>query len=136
MQKDLEYLKSKDKELEKIVETKNRAVENYSDAGTFSNKVMDSCEESQNVDTDKSNMPSEEELLSSDMRRELLRKQWEKEEEELRNKSDIHYQDVLFGGKYIFTVISINVVHLYFLFAFFSYLRKFFFIELNILVIT
>lgn len=38
------------------------------------------------------------ELLSSDMRRELLRKQWEMEEEELRNKTNVHYQDILFNG--------------------------------------
>ncbi|XP_069696304.1 coiled-coil domain-containing protein 174 isoform X2 [Periplaneta americana] len=38
----------------------------------------------------------EPQLLSSDMRRELLRQKWEEQEEQLRNKSDIHYQDVLF----------------------------------------
>jgi hypothetical protein len=43
-------------------------------------------------------LSEENELLSSDMRREMLRRQWEKEEEELRNKSNIHYQDILFNG--------------------------------------
>ncbi|KAJ1531823.1 hypothetical protein ONE63_000476 [Megalurothrips usitatus] len=35
-------------------------------------------------------------LLSDDMRREQQRLKWEEEEEKLRDKSDIHYQDVLF----------------------------------------
>lgn len=36
------------------------------------------------------------ELMSGDMRRELLRQKWEQQEEQLRNKTDVHYQDVLF----------------------------------------
>lgn len=43
---------------------------------------------------------AEPELMSSDMRREMLRQKWEQQEEQLRNKTDIHYQDVLFDGKY------------------------------------
>lgn len=39
------------------------------------------------------------ELMSGDMRRELFRQKWEQQEEQLRNKTDIHYQDVLFDGK-------------------------------------
>ncbi|XP_034253693.1 coiled-coil domain-containing protein 174 [Thrips palmi] len=35
-------------------------------------------------------------LLSDDMRREQQRLKWEEEEQNLRDKSDIHYQDVLF----------------------------------------
>lgn len=38
----------------------------------------------------------EPELMSGDMKRELLRQKWEQQEEQLRNKTDIHYQDVLF----------------------------------------
>jgi hypothetical protein len=41
------------------------------------------------------------ELMSGDMRRELLRQKWEQQEEQLRKKTDIHYQDVLFDGKYM-----------------------------------
>jgi hypothetical protein len=41
----------------------------------------------------------EPELMSGDMKRELLRQKWEQQEEQLRNKTDIHYQDVLFDGK-------------------------------------
>jgi hypothetical protein len=43
----------------------------------------------------------EPELMSGDMKRELLRQKWEQQEEQLRNKTDIHYQDVLFDGKYM-----------------------------------
>jgi hypothetical protein len=39
------------------------------------------------------------ELMSGDMRRELLRQKWEQQEEQLRNKTDVHYQDVLFDGE-------------------------------------
>merc|ERR1719322_161128 len=35
-------------------------------------------------------------LLSEDMRRELLRQKWEKEEEENLKKTKLHYKDVLF----------------------------------------
>lgn len=43
----------------------------------------------------------EHELMSGDMKRELLRQKWEQQEEQLQNKTDIHYQDVLFDGKYM-----------------------------------
>ena len=40
--------------------------------------------------------PSEPDLLSEDMRREMLRQKWEREEEENLKKRDVHYNDVLF----------------------------------------
>ncbi|XP_046399605.1 coiled-coil domain-containing protein 174 [Ischnura elegans] len=36
------------------------------------------------------------ELMSEDMRKQELRQKWEQQEAELREKSDVHYQDVLF----------------------------------------
>lgn len=41
-------------------------------------------------------------LLSEDMRRELARQEWEKEEEEAMNKpiGPVHYQDIRFNGKF------------------------------------
>ena len=41
-------------------------------------------------------------LLSEDMRRELARQEWEKEEEEAMNKpiGPVHYQDIRFDGKF------------------------------------
>ena len=48
--------------------------------------------------TNASNMSNTEDktLLSEDMRRELLRQKWEKEEEENLKKTKLHYKDVLF----------------------------------------
>lgn len=41
-------------------------------------------------------------LLSEDMRRDLARQEWEKEEEEAMNKpiGPVHYQDIRFNGKF------------------------------------
>ncbi|CAG9826242.1 unnamed protein product [Diabrotica balteata] len=93
MQKDLEYLKSKDNEMKKVVDIKNQQ---------FNNSASQNHESDDKIDQSSTepvfeNEVGQSELLSSDMRRELLRQQWEKEEEELRNKSEIHYEDVLFG---------------------------------------
>lgn len=99
LQKDLEYLKSKDEELRKTVEAKNKkqpSIEEKSEEDTTKNEDIN-----KKSTEDESSKPQESELLSNDMRRELLRQQWEKEEDELRNKSNIHYQDILFGGKII-----------------------------------
>nr|CAD7266393.1 unnamed protein product [Timema shepardi] len=38
------------------------------------------------------------EMMSSDMKREMMRQKWEEQEVILRDKADIHYQDVLFDG--------------------------------------
>nr|CAD7434586.1 unnamed protein product [Timema monikensis] len=38
------------------------------------------------------------EMMSSDMKREMMRQKWEEQEAVLRDKADIHYQDVLFDG--------------------------------------
>ncbi|PSN56568.1 Coiled-coil domain-containing protein 174 [Blattella germanica] len=52
------------------------------------------------------------ELQSGDMRREALRQKWEQQEEELRKKSDIHYQDVLFDGESPILLIQFKVFFL------------------------
>lgn len=105
MQKDLEYLKSKDEELKRNVESKDK---NQASTDDESRESKGDKNKDEDVDKksseDKDNKTQESELLSNDMRRELLRQQWEKEEEELRNKSNIHYQDVLFGGENFFIV--------------------------------
>lgn len=93
LQKDLEYLKSKDEKLRSVVESKKQVEDQNSEL------IVESHEENQIPNNDQ--ISEESELLSSDMRRELLRQQWEKEEDNLRNKSNIHYQDILFGGYYI-----------------------------------
>ncbi|CAH1183265.1 unnamed protein product [Phaedon cochleariae] len=96
MQKDLDYLKSKDKELRTIVEEKKKKLEismNEEDNTNINISPVPNEIENEKIN----DINEESELLSSDMRREMLRMQWEKEEEELRNKSDIHYQDILFS---------------------------------------
>ncbi|CAG9854937.1 unnamed protein product [Phyllotreta striolata] len=92
MQKDLQDLKAKDDELSKIVDDKNKKqhVE-------FKTTADPTPTEEIETKSDNSDPNDAAELLSNDMRREMLRQQWEKEEDELLHKSDIHYQDLLFG---------------------------------------
>ncbi len=71
MKKDLPDLVKNDKELYKYKEEEARARESEKRA-------------------------EEADLMSEDMRRELLRQKWEKEEEDNLNKRSVHYQDVLF----------------------------------------
>lgn len=95
MKKDLDFLISKDADLRASVdkdENKQEQLIKPEDQKVVElNPTIEDLE-----DFDENN-----ELLSSDMRRELLRKQWEKEEEELRDKDDIHYQDILFNGTFL-----------------------------------
>lgn len=67
------------------------------DIGSDKEKEEEFCNAS--VYSEETNITEDNELLSADMRREMLRRQWEKEEEALKDKSNIHYQDVLFNGK-------------------------------------
>lgn len=93
LRKDLSYLKSKDKDLKLIVDEKKRSGKRSpSPPPRTPTPPPESLGE----------LTEDNELLSSDMRREMLRRQWEKEEEELRDKSNIHYQDILFNGSFIF----------------------------------
>lgn len=89
LRRDLSLIKEKDSDLKLIVEARRK--ESGEDI---------QCNEQSNKETVKQDTEIGEsnELLSSDMRRELLRQKWEKEEEEIRNKTDVHYQDVLFDG--------------------------------------
>ncbi|XP_056642401.1 coiled-coil domain-containing protein 174 [Diorhabda sublineata] len=89
MEKDLEFLKSKDKEMKKIIHEKKQLNEEDN------RKDEEDC--SQNVTEDTDISKDTDQMISSDMRRELQRRQWEKEEEENRNKTNIHYEDVLYG---------------------------------------
>lgn len=95
LQKDLDYLKAKDSDLKKIVDAKKKTTE--TEARNIENDQPEHLEE-EKEDLHRNSDEKEAELLSSDMRREILREQWEKEEEEIRKKTDVHYQDILFGG--------------------------------------
>ncbi|XP_030754066.1 coiled-coil domain-containing protein 174 [Sitophilus oryzae] len=91
LRKDLEYFKSKDAEL-KLVADKRHEVESKN---TESNKEIG--EENIETTNKPEDIQTELDLVSADMRKDMLRRQWEKEEEELRDRSDIHYQNVLFN---------------------------------------
>lgn len=75
---------------------KQRDVELFESLGVFVDKNKANSDDSGRTVTSGDGAL---ELMSGDMRRELLRQKWEQQEEQLRNKSDIHYQDVLFDGK-------------------------------------
>lgn len=79
LRKDLTYFKSKEKDY-------HRSPSREKDIEKTEDKII-APEKDEVV----------KELLSDDMRREMLRKQWEKEEEELMDKDNIHYQDILFN---------------------------------------
>lgn len=95
LRKDLEYMKQKDRELSSSVESKRKTSEN---SQTFVKNSGDG-ENDNKVDNPEITLSSENELLSSDMRRELLRREWEQQEDDLLKKKNVHYQDVLFNGK-------------------------------------
>ncbi|KAK9884659.1 hypothetical protein WA026_007502 [Henosepilachna vigintioctopunctata] len=79
LKKDLQHFKSRDKEYEH-------------------NDVKHALENNKNINENVSiKTNSEQELSSEDMRKVILREQWEKEERELRDKDNIHYQDILFN---------------------------------------
>jgi hypothetical protein len=44
--------------------------------------------------------PLEQQLVSGALHREALRAKWEQEEHQLKDKDSIHYQDLLYDGKY------------------------------------
>lgn len=88
----MEYLKSKDADLRRTV------AEPRDKPDSSKEKEEESCNKNSESE-EETKLTEENELLSSDMRREILRRQWEKEEDALRDKHDIHYQDVLFNGK-------------------------------------
>lgn len=54
---------------------------------------------SQESDDKISPSTSSQELLSSDMHREMMRRKWEEQEQKLLHKTDIHYQDLLYNGE-------------------------------------
>ena len=80
LKEDLPYIKKKDSELSKSL-----------------GGVEDKPEAKEDVKDIKEGMDPE--LLSAHMKREMMRQKWEQQEEKLRNKADVHYQDVLFDGE-------------------------------------
>ncbi|KAM7446695.1 hypothetical protein ABFA07_005047 [Porites harrisoni] len=83
--------------------------------GRFRRCLQKDLKHLQEMDKDISNRQSPPTLLSEDMRRELMRQKWEKEEEEALNKpvGPVHYQDIRFDevrnhgvGYYQFSTIE------------------------------
>lgn len=87
LRKDLKHIQANDAELKHTVQEKP-----LNEANSIEKQVA--------PDNEDKIIEQESELMSSDMRREELRKQWEKEEEENAKKDNVHYQDVLFSGAY------------------------------------
>ena len=84
MKKDLPALKLRDEDLKISV---NRQNECFSEESSIDKNEYTS---------DNPEQRQEMSMLSEDMRRELLRQKWEKEEEENLKKTNLHYKDVLF----------------------------------------
>ncbi|CAH2019306.1 unnamed protein product [Acanthoscelides obtectus] len=91
MAKDLEHIKRNDKKLREVVEKKRMQHGREEEIAAKSNEVT---EKNEHVEEGEA-LP---EMMSDQLRNEILRKQWEKDEERLKDKKDVHYQDVLFGG--------------------------------------
>lgn len=90
MRKDLEFLMSKDEELRKAAGDRE---------GVRDKDEVKKQEKLAETENEKTEFTENSEMLSADMRSQLIRRKWEKQEEELRQKSDIHYQDILFDGE-------------------------------------
>jgi hypothetical protein len=86
---------------------KERDAQLFESLGGFGDKkkAADNCNRQTLSSGEGPYVEGELELMSGDMRRELLRQKWEQQEEQLRNKTDIHYQDVLFNGKYMALIL-------------------------------
>lgn len=93
MRKDLKFLKSKDEELRKAAGDRE---------GVIDQEALRKEDKASEREKEKEEFSENNEMLSGDMRSEIIRRKWEKQEEELRQKSNIHYQDVLFDGELVF----------------------------------
>ncbi|KAL1506521.1 hypothetical protein ABEB36_005869 [Hypothenemus hampei] len=96
LRKDLEYIKARDEELRSLAIERNQAGITKPEENLREKKISDDEYEERRETPEEELTERSEEMISADMRRETLRKQWEKEEEELRNKSNVHYQNLLF----------------------------------------
>lgn len=106
LRKDLEYLKEKDFELSKTLDSDGRKIDKDASKWVVDTQGTKPVENSiENQSEPDISVTEKSELLSSDMRRELMRQEWEKKEQELLNKTDVHYQDVLFNGKLYLQII-------------------------------
>lgn len=91
--------KSRDADLREIAEKRQQIAPSREEDKRDEIETTSNNERPDKEVVEKDPIDEESEMISGDMRRHMLRQQWEKEEEELRDKSDIHYQNVLFNGK-------------------------------------
>ncbi|CAH1131437.1 unnamed protein product [Ceutorhynchus assimilis] len=96
LRKDLENIKAKDADLKLIIDKPQQPVVNTEETNSDKDKENENNEKEKEEQVD-ANIEVEPEMISADMEREKLRRQWEQEEEELRDKTNIHYQNVLFN---------------------------------------
>ncbi|CAH0552558.1 unnamed protein product [Brassicogethes aeneus] len=93
LRKDLKHIKKDDENLKEIQRKRKEVSPVWNTVKETKEPFLEATEEEDIA----SISDEKKELLSADMRRDFLRKQWEKEEEELNNKTNIHYQDILFS---------------------------------------
>ncbi|XP_066150027.1 coiled-coil domain-containing protein 174 [Euwallacea fornicatus] len=98
LRKDLDDIKSRDAELKDLAKKRHQAApESAKNPPEDMEKDSPLEEEAREIDVESQIAEQESEMISGDMRREMLRRQWEMEEDELRDKTDIHYQNILFN---------------------------------------
>lgn len=100
LRKDLKDIKARDADLREHAEKRHQTApttEKTAEKETEPELLLEKETETEE-DIESRIAEEESELISGEMRREMLRRQWEHEEEELRDKTEIHYQNVLFNG--------------------------------------
>ncbi|XP_066247138.1 coiled-coil domain-containing protein 174 [Euwallacea similis] len=98
LRKDLDDIKSRDAELKDLAKKRHQAgPDSAKNTPEDVEKDPPLEEEAKEIDVESQIAEQESEMISGDMRREMLRRQWEMEEDELRDKTDIHYQNILFN---------------------------------------
>jgi len=100
LRQDLKDIKARDAELREHAEKRHQTVPPTEKTTEKEKEPELSPEKEPETEEDIESRIAEEEseLISGEMRREMLRRQWEQEEDELRDKTEIHYQNVLFNG--------------------------------------
>ncbi|XP_048517485.1 coiled-coil domain-containing protein 174 isoform X1 [Dendroctonus ponderosae] len=97
LRRDLAEFKSRDADLREIAEKRQQIAPSRDEEKRDELETASNNERQDKEVCEKDPIDEESEMISGDMRRHMLRQQWEKEEEALRDKSDIHYQNVLFN---------------------------------------
>ncbi|XP_071448753.1 coiled-coil domain-containing protein 174 [Hetaerina americana] len=98
LRKDLPFVKMKDSKLADSLGMSappiamGKPVTASKEASKPESETVTASDTSRKVEPPRENL----ELMSEDMRKQEMREKWEQQEAELREKSDVHYQDVIF----------------------------------------